>query len=210
MSGSSCPSPPRAARSSRSPGSHSGELNTKKKNTLRTKQNDWLVPLRLQTNTDLYINCSETTVESGVTKKDLCHRSVLSSRTTIYCRICCTLRYLIYGARDLPPSTVPKVINFPQYNGQNEILGGIFHVVSRFPLHFVLYHGNLDYFLDSVVTWALSTGLTYLTYTRCWADRGPRAVRRGRRWWPRTWPPCCGQAASPWSSGGSALSVRRP
>ena len=50
--------------------------------------------------------------------------------------------------------TVPKVIDFPRYNtkwsGENEILRGIFQVVSRFPLHFMLYRGNLDYFLDSV------------------------------------------------------------
>ena len=30
------------------------------------------------------------------------------------------------------------------------ILRGIFHVVSCFPLHFMLYRGNLDYFSDSV------------------------------------------------------------
>ena len=34
-------------------------------------------------------------------------------------------------------------------NGKNVILRGIFHVVSCFPLHFMLYRGNLDYFLDS-------------------------------------------------------------
>ena len=55
--------------------------------------------------------------------------------------------------------TVPKVIYFPRYNikrsGGNVILRGIFHVVFRFPLHFVIYRGNLDYFLDSVLayTW---------------------------------------------------------
>ena len=32
------------------------------------------------------------------------------------------------------------------------ILRGIFHLVSRFPLHFMLYRGNLDLFSDSVVT----------------------------------------------------------
>ena len=53
--------------------------------------------------------------------------------------------------------TVPKVpvIDFPRYNmkcsGENEILRGIFHVVSGFPLHFMLYRGNLDYFLDSAI-----------------------------------------------------------
>ena len=46
--------------------------------------------------------------------------------------------------------------DFPQYNmkcsasGENVILRGIVHVVSRFPLHFMLYRGNLDYFSDSV------------------------------------------------------------
>ena len=52
--------------------------------------------------------------------------------------------------------TVPKAIDFPRYNmkcrWENVILRGIFHVVSRFPLHFMLYRGTLDYFLllDSV------------------------------------------------------------
>ena len=31
-------------------------------------------------------------------------------------------------------------------SGENVILGGTFHVVSCFPLHFMLYRGNLDYF----------------------------------------------------------------
>ena len=35
-------------------------------------------------------------------------------------------------------------------SGENVIQRGIFHVVSCFPLHFMLYRGNLDYFLDSV------------------------------------------------------------
>ena len=51
--------------------------------------------------------------------------------------------------------TVPKKIDFPWYNlkcsGENVILRGIFHVVSFFPKHFVLYRGNLDYFSDRVV-----------------------------------------------------------
>ena len=38
--------------------------------------------------------------------------------------------------------TVPKVINFSRYNmkcsGENVILRGIVHVVSCFPLHFML------------------------------------------------------------------------
>ena len=57
--------------------------------------------------------------------------------------------------------TVPKVIDCPWYNmkcsGENEILRGIYHVhctvVSRFPLHFVLYRENLDYCFDIVHCW---------------------------------------------------------
>ena len=50
--------------------------------------------------------------------------------------------------------TVPTEIDFPQYNmkcsGENVIHRGIFHVVSCFPLHFMLYCGNLDNFSDRV------------------------------------------------------------
>ena len=35
-------------------------------------------------------------------------------------------------------------------SGENVILCGLFHVVSCFTLHFILYRGNLDYFSDSV------------------------------------------------------------
>ena len=55
---------------------------------------------------------------------------------------------------------IPKVIDFPRYNtkfsGENEILRGIFRLVSRFPLHFVLYCRNLDYFLDSEIVFVRS------------------------------------------------------
>ena len=48
---------------------------------------------------------------------------------------------------------VPKVIDFPRINTkcsvENEILCRIFRVLSRFPLHFVLYLGYFNYFLDS-------------------------------------------------------------
>ena len=54
--------------------------------------------------------------------------------------------------------TVPNVIDFPRYNmkcsGGNEILRGIIRAASRFPLHFMLYLGNLDYILDSA--WSFS------------------------------------------------------
>ena len=50
---------------------------------------------------------------------------------------------------------VPKVIDFPRYNtkcrGENEILRGIFRVVSCFPLHFILYLGNLDSFFEQCI-----------------------------------------------------------
>ena len=49
--------------------------------------------------------------------------------------------------------TILQAIDFPRYkmkcSVKNEILYGIFRVVSRFPLPFLLYLGNVDYFLDS-------------------------------------------------------------
>ena len=54
-----------------------------------------------------------------------------------------TLQYLLFWA-----CTVTKVIDFPRYNmkcsRENLILCGLFHLVSRFPLHFLLYRGNMD------------------------------------------------------------------
>ena len=51
-------------------------------------------------------------------------------------------------------NTVPKEFHFPRYNmkcsGENLILREKVHVVSCFPLHFMLYRGNLDCFSDSV------------------------------------------------------------
>ena len=48
------------------------------------------------------------------------------------------------------PTTVLKVIGCPRYNtkcrGKRDTIHEIFRVVSRFPLHLVLYLGNLDYF----------------------------------------------------------------
>ena len=53
---------------------------------------------------------------------------------------------------------VLKVIDFPRYNmkcsGGNEVLCEIFRVVFGFSLHFMLYRGNLDYFLDRAAKWA--------------------------------------------------------
>ena len=46
-------------------------------------------------------------------------------------------------------STVPKVIDFPRYNmkwsGENVILRGIFHVVSRFPLIVFCSKSNISH-----------------------------------------------------------------
>ena len=35
------------------------------------------------------------------------------------------------------------------FSRENEILRGIFHVIFRFPLHFMLYRENLDYIFNS-------------------------------------------------------------
>ena len=49
-----------------------------------------------------------------------------------------------------------KCNRFPRYStkcsGEMEIFRGIFRVLSRFPLNFMLYLGNFDYFLDSEFT----------------------------------------------------------
>ena len=49
--------------------------------------------------------------------------------------------------------TALREIVFPRYtmkcSGENVILRGIFHVVSGFPLHFMLYPGKLDCFSNS-------------------------------------------------------------
>ena len=42
------------------------------------------------------------------------------------------------------------------------ILRGIFHIVSRFPLHFMLYRVNLDYFLDRIKFDAMTSYSTTL------------------------------------------------
>ena len=60
---------------------------------------------------------------------------------------------------------MPKKIDCPRYNMkcsvENIIQRGIFPVVSCFPLHFMLYRGNLVYFSDSVCTLNKFTGATY-------------------------------------------------
>ena len=63
-------------------------------------------------------------------------------------------------------NTVPKEIDFRRYNMkcsvENVILCGIFHVVSGFLLHFMLYRGNLDCFSNSAAyLWYVATRLGY-------------------------------------------------
>ena len=72
--------------------------------------------------------------------------------------------------------TVLKEINFPWHNmkcsGENVIQRGIFHVVSCFPLHFMLYHGHFNYFSDSVgfVTFGVLAllGLSLIGFVTYW------------------------------------------
>ena len=82
--------------------------------------------------------------------------------------------------------TVPKVIDFPRYNmkcsGENVILRGIFHVVSCFPLHFMLYSGNLDYFSDSAP---------------CCVTRSKKAFCQNH-YLPSWWHQGMGPAGAPW------------
>ena len=51
--------------------------------------------------------------------------------------------------------TVPKLIDFPQFNMKcsqgNVMLRGIFRAVSGFPLYFMLYRGNFDCISISLV-----------------------------------------------------------
>ena len=71
----------------------------------------------------------------------------------LYCNAQCAVdrwRHVLYCTW----YTVQKVINFQRYNmkcsGENATLRGIFHVVSRYPLYFMLYRGNFDCFSNSV------------------------------------------------------------
>ena len=85
-------------------------------------------------------------------------------QSTIYCLemeyLAFTLLYFTmdlkkYLSEKLQNPFVPKVIDFQRYSmkcsGENVILRGIFHIVSGFPLHFMLYGGNLECFSNSVV-----------------------------------------------------------
>ena len=86
---------------------------------------------------------------SWILAKISLHSSV--SRKFLYRLHCSTpAHFAQYSAK----YTVPKVIDFPRYNmkysGENVILRGIVHVVSRFPLHFMFYRGNFDSFSNSV------------------------------------------------------------
>ena len=67
------------------------------------------------------------------------------------CEYCWVQRYSIFAT----------LSHCPRYNtkcsGENEIRRGIFRLVSCFPLHFVLYLGNFDNFLDSVSIYSWSS-----------------------------------------------------
>ena len=67
------------------------------------------------------------------------------------------------------PQTVPNIINFPRYNrkcnGEDKILRGLFQDISCFHLHFVLYRGNFDHFLDSALSKYIYQNL--LTFQFC-------------------------------------------
>ena len=69
----------------------------------------------------------------------------------MYATVYTIIKYCIVYSRLY---NVEKEIYFPRYNmkcsGENEILQGIFRVVSRVPQHFVLYVENFDYFFDSI------------------------------------------------------------
>ena len=63
---------------------------------------------------------------------------------------CVSCSVVVWCAQNFPRYTLYSNM---KYNVENEILSGIFHVVSRFPLHFVLYLGNCDicHDVDTVV-----------------------------------------------------------
>ena len=86
------------------------------------------------------------------------------------------LAQLVWKTADPPRPvfhTVPMVIDFPRNNmkcsGENEILRGIFHVVSRFPLHLHL-HVTVQYIAEILITfWKVQSrpSLLQRTGARC-------------------------------------------
>ena len=60
----------------------------------------------------------------------------------------------VMDSNPIHPAKLCTAYTVPRYNmkcsGEIVILRGIFHVVSGFPLHFMLYCGNLDCFSNSV------------------------------------------------------------
>ena len=91
--------------------------------------------------------------------------------------------------------TVPKEINFPRYNMKcgmkSEIQRRILCVISRFPLHFVLYFGNFDYFFYSVHALSLGGSARHLAWSVCCStcpssSRSPTSLTR--RWTTSTSP----------------------
>ena len=92
--------------------------------------------------------------------RSLCTHSS-ASQVSIHTRLHYRSLYTHLPASQVSPAshTVPKVLNFLRYNmtysGAKVILRGLVHVVSCFPLHFILYHRNLNCFSNS----ACLTGL---------------------------------------------------
>ena len=79
--------------------------------------------------------------------------------------------YLLFGATH----NVSKVIDFPRYNTKcsrenRENIHELFRVVSRFPLHFKLHLGNLDYF------WTEHLSDIFSSYSHYFTSRSRRVV----------------------------------
>ena len=96
--------------------------------------------------------------------------------------------FVVLAKTFLESYTLPKVIDFPRYSGENEIPHGLFRVVSRFPQHFVLYLGNLDSLLDSVRMFLVANIFPLFSCLRCdtlfpchQEFRGPASSHSGRR-----------------------------
>ena len=91
--------------------------------------------------------------------------------------------------------TIPTEIDFPRYNmkcsGDNLIQREIVHVVSCFPLHFMLHRGYLDYFSLSdsmclrgylkLLNVSIKKTLFPLNLSGSWLNSTLRCSRRGER-----------------------------
>ena len=95
---------------------------------------------------------------------------------------------VLHGECRGPSYTVPKEIDFPRYNmkfsGGNVILPVIFHAVSCFPLHFMLYRGHFDCFSNRVRAYCMGSGVARATCVLHGEWRGPgyMLTARGVSW----------------------------